>query len=136
MPVRFSFKSPIYFTFTDGKPQHSMHEFSIAMNIVEIATDYARKENASVVKEIEIEVGELAGVVMDALEFSLDVAVKESILEGAERKVIKIPGRARCRECSYEFAIHDLYTLCPKCNSPAPEILAGTELRVKSLLVE
>ena len=45
-----------------------MHEFSIAMNIVDIATDYARKENVSVVKEIEIEVGELAGVVMDALE--------------------------------------------------------------------
>ena len=113
-----------------------MHEFSIAMNIVDIATDYARKENASVVREIEIEVGELAGIVLDALEFYMETAVEESILEGAVRKIIHIPGKARCRECSHEFEIHDLYTLCPRCGSPAPEIIAGTQLRVKSLLVE
>lgn len=113
-----------------------MHEFSIAMNIVDIATDYARKENVSVVKEIEIEVGELAGVVMDALEFCLEAAVKESILEGARMNIISIPAKARCNSCSHEFRIHDLYSLCPKCNSPAPEIMEGTQLRVKSLLVE
>ncbi len=113
-----------------------MHEFSIAMSIVDIAADHARKENAETVREIEIEVGELSGVVIDALEFCLEAAVKESILEGAERKIVSIPGKARCRACSHEFGIHDLYDVCPKCNSPAPEIILGRELRVKSLLVE
>jgi len=113
-----------------------MHEFSIAMNIVDIATDYARKENAIAVKEIEIEVGELSGVVMDALEFCMDAATKESILEGASRNIYSVPGKARCRSCSHEFMIQDLYTLCPMCNSPAPEVIEGGELKVKSLLVE
>jgi hydrogenase nickel incorporation protein HypA/HybF len=113
-----------------------MHEFSIAMNIVDIATDYAMKENAASVREIEIEVGEISGVVLDALEFCLDAAVKDSVLEGAERKVTRIPGKARCRKCAHEFPVHDLYTLCPKCGCPAPQILQGSELRVKSLLVE
>lgn len=113
-----------------------MHEFSIAMNIVDIATDYARKERAGSVREIEIEIGELSGVVPDALEFCLDAAVKKSVLEGAARKLIRIPGKARCRKCAHEFPAHDLYTLCPECGSPAPEILQGSELRVRSLLVE
>ena len=113
-----------------------MHEFSIAMNIVEIATDYAEKDNASVVKEIEIEVGELAGVVRDALEFCLESAVKETILEGASWNIISVPGKARCTSCSHVFRIHDFFTLCPKCNSPAPEVIQGKELRVKSLVVE
>ncbi len=38
-----------------------MHEFSIAVDIVDIATSSATKEEATVVKEIEIEVGQLSG---------------------------------------------------------------------------
>jgi hydrogenase nickel incorporation protein HypA/HybF len=113
-----------------------MHEFSIAMNIVDVATDHARKENVSSVRVIEIEVGELSGVVPDALEFCLEAAVKGSVLEGADRKLIRIPGKAKCRKCGHEFPVHDLYILCPECGSPAPEILEGSELRVRSLLVE
>ena len=113
-----------------------MHEFSIAVNIVEIATENAKKENASVVKEIEVEVGELSGVVIDALEFCMEAAVKDSILEGAKINLIPVAGRGRCRTCSHEFGIVDLYSACPECNSPAPEIIGGKELRVKSLLVE
>lgn len=106
------------------------------MNIVDIAADYARRENAAVVREIEIEVGELSGVVLDALEFCLEAAVKDSLLEGAVRKITRIPGKARCRNCACEFDAHDLYATCPECHSPAPEIIHGSELRVKSLLVE
>ena len=113
-----------------------MHEFSIAMNIVDIASAYAMKENASVIKEIEIEVGELAGVVIDSLEFSLEAAVKETILEGASRKITTVPGKARCRSCEHIFNIQDMFMACPLCGSAAPELIQGRELRVKSLLVE
>jgi len=113
-----------------------MHEFSIAVNIVEIATENAKKENASEVKEIEIEVGELSGVVIDALEFCMEAAARESILEGAKINLIHVKGRARCRNCSHEFEIADFYTICPNCKTPAPDIIRGKELRVKSLLVE
>jgi hydrogenase nickel incorporation protein HypA/HybF len=113
-----------------------MHEFSIAVNIVEIAEEYASRENASVVREIEIEVGELSGVVVDALKFCLEAAVKDGPLEEAERRICTIEGRARCRSCSHEFRVQELYSPCPKCGSPAPEIIQGRELRVKSLLVE
>ena len=51
-----------------------MHELSIAMSIVDIAADYAARDNAKCVTEIEIEVGTLAGVVIDALDFAMEAA--------------------------------------------------------------
>jgi hydrogenase nickel incorporation protein HypA/HybF len=113
-----------------------MHEFSIAVNIVEIATENAIGSGADVVREIDIEVGALSGVVVEALEFCMEAAVRDTMLEGAKWNIHRVPGRARCLNCSNEFDIDDLYTVCPECNSPAPEIIRGRELRVKSLVVE
>ena len=113
-----------------------MHEFSIAMDIVDIASEYARKAEAKTVREVEIEVGELAGIVMEALEFSLDSAVKGTILENASRKFIRIPGVVRCPVCRHEYETGDFFSACPQCEAGPPEIIQGRELRVKSLVVD
>jgi hydrogenase nickel incorporation protein HypA/HybF len=113
-----------------------MHEFSIAMNIVDIASEYARKEEAVTVQEIEIEVGQLAGIVIDALELSLESAVKGTILEKAKRTIISLPGLVRCTVCRHEFESSDFFTECPKCGAGPPEIIQGRELRVKSLIID
>ena len=113
-----------------------MHEFSIAMNVVEIAAEYAGKEKAKVVREIEIEVGELSGIVLEALEFALESAVKDTILEHARIVMTVIPGKARCIQCYYEYHTSDLFRSCPVCRSCAPDIIGGKELRVKSITVD
>ena len=113
-----------------------MHEFSIAMNIVDIATEYAIREEAKSVKELEIEVGDLAGVVLEALEFSLESAVKGTILENATRKIVRVPGLVRCKVCRFVYESSDFFTACPQCGSGPPEILQGSELRVKSLVID
>ena len=112
-----------------------MHEFSIALNIVDISTEYAEKEGASGIREVEIEVGSLSGVVIDALEFALESAVKGTLLEGAELRIEKVEGRARCSECNHVYPAEELYSPCPLCNG-FPEILNGRELRVRSLTVD
>lgn len=113
-----------------------MHEFSIAMNIVDIAIEYAQREEAKVVKEIEIEVGELAGVVLDALEFSLESAVKDTMLENAKRVIVRIKGQAICTNCHNDYETNSLFKACPVCHTCAPDIIQGRELRVKSLIVD
>lgn len=113
-----------------------MHEFSIAMNIVDIATDYAGREQAKEVREIEIEVGIFSGVVVDALEFAMVSAIKGTILENAVCKIIVVQGKARCNECLNEYDTDDLIKSCPKCKKCAPNIIQGRELRVKSLIVD
>lgn len=113
-----------------------MHELSIAQSIIDIAEDYTKKNNASKVNEIEIEVGDLSGVVIEALEFAMDSATKKTMLENAKVNIIAIPGLAECKDCQHEYPVNQLYETCPKCNSYVAEIKSGKELRVKSLIVD
>lgn len=113
-----------------------MHELSIAMSIVEIAEDSAKQSDVNKITEIELEVGALSGVVLDALEFAMVEAVRGTMLENATRKIIRIEGKTKCNVCNHEFLIDDIHTPCPKCTSFDSDVIAGKELRVKSLQAE
>jgi hydrogenase nickel incorporation protein HypA/HybF len=113
-----------------------MHEFSIALNIIEIAETEAVKAKGSAVRELELEIGTMAGIEFDALDTALEMAVKNTMLEDCRMVVHKIKARAKCRDCGTEFSLEQVYDPCPECNSPFHEILKGKELRVKSLVVD
>lgn len=113
-----------------------MHEFSLVLNIIDIVTEYAIKENAKEVKEVEIEVGELSGVVIDAMEFALQTAVKGTLIEHSVVHIQEIKGMARCTSCLHEFETDSLFKPCPQCKTCAPDIIHGKELRVKSIVIE
>ena len=53
-----------------------MHELSIARSIVELVEEQADNRGASVVEELELEIGHLSGVEIQTLEFALDSAIK------------------------------------------------------------
>ncbi len=112
-----------------------MHELSIATGIVELAEKEAKKAGANKISTIELEIGALSGVMMDALDFAWPVATKNSMLEKAERVVIQIPGKAKCTDCGAVFDVDTLYDACPECNSYFKDIFQGKELRIKSLVV-
>ena len=63
-----------------------MHELSIVMGIIKIAEVEAEKAGAKNVDLIELEIGNLAGVEIEALDFAWTEAVKHTILENAKRK--------------------------------------------------
>ena len=113
-----------------------MHEFSIAVNIVDLSVEYAQRDNAREVKEVEVEVGELSGIVVEALEFALESAVKNTLLENALIRILSVPGKAKCSQCHHEYPAGELYSVCPQCGSGFPEIIQGKELRLKSLSVD
>ena len=113
-----------------------MHELSIALGIVNIAREELRKAQASRVVSIELQIGKLAGIEFEALDFVWPMAVKDTVLENAECRVEKLDGRAKCMECDTEYPISKIYDPCPKCNSYLKGILQGKELRVQALEVE
>jgi hydrogenase nickel incorporation protein HypA/HybF len=112
-----------------------MHELSIVMNIIDIATREAEKANAGRIEEIELEIGELSTVEMGAFDFAWKQAVKNTKLENASRVIHRLEGRGRCLICAAEFPIEQLYDPCPHCGRNQIEVLHGKELRVKSLVV-
>ena len=64
-----------------------MHELSVAIGIANIAEKETQKANKTKVELIELEIGSLSGVALDSLEYVWNVAVKGTVLEGAEKKI-------------------------------------------------
>jgi hydrogenase nickel incorporation protein HypA/HybF len=112
-----------------------MHELSIVMSIVELATKEAAKHHATVIEEIELDIGCLTGVEMDSFEFAWKQGVKRTILENASKKVNRIEGRARCSDCNTHFQMLQLFDSCPNCKSHLAEIISGKELKLKTLVL-
>lgn len=108
---------------------------SIVMSILDIAAEQARAADARVINAIEVEVGGLAGVELDALRFCFEVA-RRDIAPEAELIVHEIPGRGRCPGCGSEAEMDFAWAACPGCGEVGLEVLQGRELRVRSLNVD
>lgn len=61
-----------------------MHELSIAVNIVEIATEQLQRHGGERVRAIHLRIGPLAGVARDALQFSFALAGEGTPVEGSQ----------------------------------------------------
>ena len=112
-----------------------MHELSIVMNIIETAEAQVRKHHAHTVESIDLVIGDLSGVDSHALDFAWDTSVKNTVLESAQKNVIRVTGKARCLECDCEFAVKELYDPCPICGTNLLQIVQGKELQIKSMIV-
>jgi hydrogenase nickel incorporation protein HypA/HybF len=112
-----------------------MHELSIVMSIVETAEEKVKENHAHSVEEIELVIGDLAGIDSQALDFAWDSAVKNTVLQTAKRNIIHVPARAKCLECDCEFEIKDQFDPCPLCGEPLLQIIQGKELQIKSMII-
>jgi hydrogenase nickel incorporation protein HypA/HybF len=113
-----------------------MHELSIAMNIVEICSDEAEKAGAASISNVEVEIGSLSGIEAEALDFSWEVATKNSLLEGSSLSILQVTALAKCIDCNKEFEMPDSFAPCPGCGSFRNEILKGRELKIKAITVD
>lgn len=113
-----------------------MHELSIAVSIVELAEEEALKVNSTSISKIEVEIGTMAGVETEALQFCWESAIEGTMAKKAELVIIKIQAEARCLECGKDFPIEHFFAECPSCHSFRYEITKGKELRVSSLMVD
>jgi hydrogenase nickel incorporation protein HypA/HybF len=108
----------------------TMHELSLASSVVQILSEEAQRHEMRRVTRYRLEVGLLRGVVPELLFTCLGFASKGTAVEGAAVDLQEVPGRARCWDCSLEFAVDEIVFLCPRCERLGGEIIAGQELRV------
>jgi hydrogenase nickel incorporation protein HypA/HybF len=109
-----------------------MHELGITRNIVAIVADAARGRR---VTRVTVEVGQLSGVMAEAMAFCFDVVAEGTALEGATLEIREVPGRARCNACGAEFLTPNLFTACA-CGSRDATRTGGDELKVKAMELE
>ncbi|MFE2164493.1 hydrogenase maturation nickel metallochaperone HypA [Streptomyces sp. NPDC059447] len=109
-----------------------MHEMSIAMAVVGQVEEAALAGGASAVTSVRLQVGELAGVVPDALAFCFELACAGTLLEGAELVTEPVAARAHCGSCSDDWAVGmPPRLLCPGCGLATDvELRSGRELQI------
>lgn len=111
-----------------------MHELSIATAIVEQADEWARADGAVRVSAVTVRVGELSGVVPDALDFAFEVARDGTALAGARLVVEQVTAHAWCGPCAEEFAVGmPPFFWCPRCDRPSTELRSGRELEITAV---
>ncbi|MCW7945086.1 hydrogenase nickel incorporation protein HypA [Streptomyces hygroscopicus] len=109
-----------------------MHEMSIALAVIGQVEEAAeRAGGVTAVRSVRLQVGELAGVVPDALSFCFELACAGTVLEGAELVTDTVPGRARCAPCAHEWSVGMPPLLsCPRCDGGGTDLLSGRELQI------
>ena len=113
-----------------------MHELSIAMGIVEAATEEAQRRGVRV-SAVHLRLGALSGVVKDALLFSYEVACQDTLLAGSRLVVEDVPVMVFCAGCQKTAILTSVQSFtCPECGTPTMDVRQGKELEVFALEVE
>ena len=113
-----------------------MHELSIAHAIVETAEESLGTQGVRVSK-LTLQLGELSGVVEDALRFCFDLATAGTALEGCELEIERIPAELYCAPCQRLFHPPEVWRMvCPTCGVPSGDLRAGRDLLILSMEVD
>jgi hydrogenase nickel incorporation protein HypA/HybF len=113
-----------------------MHELSIVMSIIEIADSEINKAGGGIVEEIELDIGTLSTIEMEAFDFAWKQGIRGTRLEDATLHVNRIEGKAKCLDCEIEFPIENYYDNCPVCGGYLNQIIQGKELKVKTITIQ
>jgi hydrogenase nickel incorporation protein HypA/HybF len=112
-----------------------MHELSLLQEMLEIAVRSAQGQGAKAIHRIRLQVGEMSGVVPEALSFAFPLAAQGTMAAGALLELESIPVVAFCLQCDREFQPSDVIYLCPNCGRPSGDIRSGGELTLHSMEV-
>ena len=113
-----------------------MHELSIALSILDVAAEEASRRNARPVA-IHVKIGDLAGVIPEALTSAFEIARAGTELSHCRLVVEPVPVIIYCDHCGSEKPAESIQSLrCRDCGTPAERILAGRELELAALEID
>lgn len=114
-----------------------MHELSLAMSLVEAATEEVLRLGNVRVEALHLRLGALSGVVREALELSFDLAAAGTPIAGARLAIEEVPIAVYCPACGVERELPGLQSFrCPVCAAEAAEVVRGRELELVGLEVD
>jgi hydrogenase nickel incorporation protein HypA/HybF len=114
-----------------------MHELSIAMSIVDLATEEAARHSGCQVTAIHLRLGALSGVVKEALLSSFEMACEDTPLKGSTLVIEEVPIRVFCPQCNEQRTLASLqYFCCPACSAPINELIQGKEIELVAMEIQ
>lgn len=113
-----------------------MHEMSLMESVLQIIEDAAKRQGFTRVRRVWLEIGQLSCVEPEALRFSFDAVMRDSIAHHAQLEIVEVTGQGRCEQCGSKVAVARRDEICPNCGSGVIAVTEGEQMRVKELEVE
>jgi len=109
----------------------------MTQGILDIALDYASRNQATKIIEIHLRIGEISDLEDEWLQRYFDFLSKDTIAEGAKLRITRVPARMQCESCNLIFPLDPSTwdSQCPSCKSKESHLISGREFRVESLEV-
>lgn len=102
--------------------------------MLEVAKEEAERQKAIKVEAIYLKLGQISGVVKEALLFSYELACEGTIFQGSQLIIEELPVVIYCSSCEQQRTLASIqYFSCPICDTPAYDILQGRELEIVGL---
>lgn len=110
-----------------------MHEMALAESMLQIVEETARRNAATRVSTVWLELGALSHVEPQALRFCFDAVTRGSVADGAALTIVETPGSAWCMQCSETVPLAQLGDACPGCSGYQLTVTQGDAMRVKEI---
>lgn len=110
-----------------------MHEYPITKRIIEIADEYACKNNAKEVKVINLVVGDYCGYVASSIELYFEIIAEGSTCEKAKLHIERVIPKLKCNQCGELFERKPFSFECPYCKGEGNPTDIGQEFYIKSI---
>ncbi|MGE3259005.1 MAG: hydrogenase maturation nickel metallochaperone HypA [Geobacter sp.] len=107
-----------------------MHEMALSQDIVAICQ---RNAGGRPVSLVVVEIGQLSGVVPEAVVFCFEACSAGTLVAGARLQIQPVAGKGRCLDCRHESPLERLFDPCCNCGSFRIEVLSGQEVRVREI---
>lgn len=112
-----------------------MHEAGIMQEALDRILETARGAGARQVDRIQLRIGELSGVVPEALLFAFDSLKHGTVAGEAKLEIETVSAAYHCHGCGAEFIARDLVEPCPRCACANPSLIRGLEIELVAVEV-
>lgn len=113
-----------------------MHEFSLAVRLIEAVERKAEEVGAVSVVRIKLRVGLATTVVPEFLSEAFNVAKLGTIAKDAELEIEADPIRLSCWNCGAEFEANELFAKCRSCGGIGGKVISGDQVIIEQVEFE
>jgi hydrogenase nickel incorporation protein HypA/HybF len=113
-----------------------MHELAVTESLLNMALEYAEKNQAQKVIGLNLTIGSLSGIIDESVQFYWDMLSEGTICQSAVLVFDKIPARMHCLSCGHEYILDQELIPCPECQSMDIKVISGSEFFLESIEIE
>ena len=113
-----------------------MHELAVTQNILDLAAQYAGKEDNARVTDLHLVIGALSSIIDDSVAFYWGFLAEGTICEGARLHFTRLPAVFLCIDCDRKYELENGLRACPHCKGHKVKLQQGEEFLLESIEVE